>query len=192
MALEFRRCVDKWNGYFPLAKDMISGFSIHFCPICLIAQFIPIKDLGIDLTCEGRHRCVIMRARSLNLMAENEPAKEGQLIVQMFQELYMWINFWIPGKQLIVAEKITLPYRTDDRTDNPFVIKQYDIPKKYHLEKVDFNRSPWIRTLFDNGKIEPTYAQLHDYCMYCHGTYAILKSHENNSFQYYSVFLARA
>jgi hypothetical protein len=98
--------------------------------------------------------------------------------------LFLCIDFWITGKRLIVANKIALPDGKDKSTD-----RAYGISKRYHLEEVDFNRSPWLRTLFHDGKIEPTAEQLADYFRYCHGTYAILQSPDGN---YYSTFLTPA
>jgi hypothetical protein len=186
IASEFRRSLEKWNDYYPLPKDLISGFSCHECSICLTKQVIPIKDMGIDLICRSRHPCVVTEPSPLSSMPEDRLLKLTQLGRQMFQELSMCIDFWIPGKRLIVANKITLPDGNDKSTDRVYVQKQYGIDKKYHLEEVDFNRSPWLHTLFDNGKIEPTAEQLVDYC---HGTYAILQSPDGN---YYSAFLAPA
>jgi hypothetical protein len=151
-----------------------------------------LEAMGFDLICRSRHPCVVTEFSPLSSMPEDRLLKLTQLGRQMFQDLSMCIDFWIPGKRLIVANKITLPDGNDKSTDRVYVQKKYDTPKKYHLQEVDFNRYPWLRTLFDNGKIEPTAEQLVDYCMYCHGTYAILQSPDGNSFQYYSTFLAPA
>jgi hypothetical protein len=70
--------------------------------------------------------------------------------------------------------------------------EKYEIPNKYHLEDVDFHRSPWIQKLLRNEKIEPTNEQLIDFSAYCVGTYAILRIRDLNLFEYYSVFLASA
>jgi hypothetical protein len=188
------RFVRKWcDLYYPLPKDMISGFSCNVCHKCLTKDYIlPIKDIGFDLICLARHRCKVEDPSSPTATPEDRLLKLTQLGNQMFQELSMCIDFWIPGKRLIVANKIAVPDGNGKSTDRAYVQKHYGIHKKYYLEEIDFNRSPWLRTLFDNGKIEPTAQQLIDYCAYCHGTYAILQSPgpDGDSFRYYSVFLA--
>ena len=44
--------------YIPFPKVLVSGFSCYLCKHCATIELpIPIKDRGVDLTCEGRHRC---------------------------------------------------------------------------------------------------------------------------------------
>jgi hypothetical protein len=178
--------------YFPLPKGLVSGLSCHLCLDCLSKEpTIPIKDIGWDLTCEGRHRCRIPSSRPTNLAPENR-SKLNQLVSQVLYDLSLCIGSWIPGRKLIVANKIALPNGQDESSSRTYIRKEYDIPNKYHLEDVDFNRSPWLRRLFDNGKIEPAPWELDDFCSYCVGTYAIFRILNGNSFQYYVVFLAPA
>ena len=40
----------------PFPRVLVSGFSCYLCPHCSAKELpVPIKDRGVDLTCEGRH-----------------------------------------------------------------------------------------------------------------------------------------
>jgi hypothetical protein len=172
--------------YVPLPKVLVSGFSCYLCPRCLAQEPpIPIKDRGVDLTCEGRHFCRTT-SHEFNNLTQNQRASN------MFKELYRNIDLWIPGKKLIIAKKITVPSGIDDDSIRKYVENEYDVPNKYHLEDVDNLRSPWIPKLLHNGKMEPTPQELDDFCCYCVGTYAILRIRDVVLFEYYSVFLSSA
>lgn len=173
--------------YVPIPKVLVSGFSCYLCPVCLAKEApVPIKDRGVDLTCEGRHRCQAASHELNNLTLD----QKSRLDDNMFNDLYLNIDLWIPGKKLIVANKIAVPLGKDDDI-RKYIQKEYDIPNKYHLEDVqDFQRSPWILRLLRDGKIEPTYQQLDDFCSYCVGTYAIFRIRARDSVMYYTAFLA--
>ena len=180
------------NLYFPFPKVLVSGFSCYLCPRCLAHELpVPIKDLGVDLTCQRRHHC---RADSheFNNLTSDRKSLESKLASYMFTELNLSIDLWIPGKRLIFAKKISVPSGKDNETVRKFVQEKYDIPNKYHLEDADLRRSPWIAKLLRDGKIEPTSEQLMDFCAYCVGTYAILRIRDLDLFEYYAVFLASA
>jgi hypothetical protein len=53
----------------------------------------------------------------------------------MFQDLSMCIDFWIPGKRLIVANKITLPDGNDKSTDRVYVQKNMILQKNTIFRK---------------------------------------------------------
>ena len=186
-----RRNLKNWlNLYIPIPKVLVSGFSCYLCSRCLAQEVpVPIKNRGVDLTCEGRHRC---RTGSLecNNLTLDKKSLESKLATYIFNELDLSIDLWIPGKKLIIANKITVPSGEDNETTRKYVQKKYDIPNKYHLEDVDLHRSPWIPKLLRYGKIEPTNEQLIDFCAYCVGTYAILRVRDWDLFEYYSVFLS--
>ncbi|MDQ5869151.1 MAG: hypothetical protein M3530_05430 [Thermoproteota archaeon] len=179
-----------WDLYVPLPKVLVSDFSCYLCPRCLAKEApVPIKDRGVDLTCEGRHRCRAA-SRELNNLTLDQKSRSGD---NMFNDLYRNIDLWIPGKKLIVANMIAVPHGKDDDTIRKYIQKQYGIPNKYHLEDVhDFQRSPWILRLLRYGKIEPTHQQLDDFCSYCVGTYAILRIRVLDSVKYYTAYLASA
>ena len=75
----------------------------------------------------------------------------------MFNDLHGKIELWIPGKKLIVANRIKVSEGKDEETIRKNVQKEYDVPNKYHLEEIDFQRSPWILKLINDGKL--TYAR---------------------------------
>ena len=107
----------------------------------------------------------------------------------MFNDLHGKIELWIPGKKLIVAKKIYVSGGKDEDTIRKNIQKEYDIPNRYHLEEIDFQRSPWILKLMNDGKLEPTREDLIDFCAYCVGTYAIFQVRSRNTVDYYTVFL---
>jgi hypothetical protein len=173
----------------PFPRVLVSGYSCYLCHKCLAREPpVPIKDLGIDLTCEGRHHCRTT-GRSFNTISTYEKLKLGN---EMFRALFLNIARWIHAKKLIIAKKIDVPSENDDGINLKYIKEKYEIPNKYHLEDVDFHRSPWIQKLLRNGKIEPTNEQLIDFSAYCVGTYAILRIRDLDLFEYYSVFLASA
>jgi hypothetical protein len=188
-----RTNLQNWlNMYVPFPKVLVSGFSCYLCPHCSAKDLpVPIKDRGVDLTCEGRHHCRT-GSHEFNNPTLDRKSLDWKMASYMFNELNLSIDLWIPGKKLIFAKKIAVPSGEDNETIQKYVQKKYDIPNKYHLEDVDLHRSPWIPKLLRNGKIEPTNEQLIDFCAYCVGTYAILRVRDLDLFEYYSVFLASA
>ncbi len=63
----------------------------------------------------------------------------------MFNLLFHHIGLWIPGKKLILVNKIAVPDWGDDNTIRKYVEKEYGIPNKYYLVNVDdFERSTGI------------------------------------------------
>jgi hypothetical protein len=180
------------NLYVPFPKVLVSGFSCYLCPLCLAQELsVPIKDRGVDLTCEGRHRCRAGSPAFDNVTLDRNWL-EIKLANYMFAELNLSIDRWIPGKKLIFANKITVPGGKDNETIRKYVRDKYDIPKKNNLVDVNVKRSRWLPELFCNGKIEPTSEQLDDFCAYCLGTYAIFRIRDWDLFEYYAVFLASA
>jgi hypothetical protein len=172
--------------YLLVPKLLISGFSAYLCPLCFAMESpVPIKDRGADLTCEGRHRCGTISDELKNLTS----VQKSRLGSYMFINLHNNIELWIPGKKLIVANRIKVSEGKDEETIRKNVQKEYDVPNKYHLEEIDFQRSPWILKLLSDGKIEPTREELTDFCAYCVGTYAIFEVRARNSVDYYTVFL---
>jgi hypothetical protein len=172
--------------YILIPKSLVSGFSSYLCLNCLTPEpAVPIKDRGIDLTCQGRHRCG-SNSDKLNTLTSDQKLR---LATDLFNDLYGKIELWIPGKKLIVAKRIYVSGAKDEDTIRKNVQKEYDVPNKYHLEEIDFQRSPWILKLLRDGKLEPTAEQLNDFCHYCVGTYAIFQVRSHNSVDYYTVFL---
>ena len=178
-----------WQDYILIPKFLVSGFSSYICPYCsALEPTIPIKDRGVDLTCEGRHHCGTIR-NNLNNRTSDQISR---LATDLFNDLYGKIELLIPGKKLIVANRIKISEGKDEETIRKNVKKEYDVPNKYHLEEIDFQRSPWISKLLSDGKLEPTGEQLNDFCHYCVGTYAIFEIRSPNSVDYYNVFLTSA
>ena len=176
------------ENYILIPKSLVSGFSSYLCLNCLTPEpAVPIKDRGIDLTCQGRHHCRTIR-NELNNLASDQGSR---LASYMFNDLHGKIELWIPGKKLIVANRIKVSEGKDEETIRKNVQKEYDVPNKYHLEEIDFQRSPWILKLINDGKLEPTREELNDFCTYCVGTYAIFQVRSPNSVDYYNVFLTR-
>lgn len=172
--------------YILIPKFLVSGFSSYLCERCLALEpAVPIKDRGIDLTCQGRHHCKTIGNELNNLGS----VLGSRLASYMFNDLYGKIEQWIPGKKLIVANRIQVSEGKDEQTIRKNVQKEYDVPNKYHLEEIDFQRSPWVRKLLADGKLEPTSKELDDFCAYCVGTYAIFEIRSPNSVDYYNVFL---
>ena len=116
--------------------------------------------------------------------------EKSRLFKFMYNQLFLNIDLWIPGKKIILANKIDVPSGEDENNIRKYVEKKYDIPNKYHIEDVyDFQRSPWIVKLFYDGRLEPTREELIDFCAYCLGTYAILRIQPADS-EYYAVYLS--
>jgi hypothetical protein len=182
------------ESYIIFPKAMISGFSCYLCPRCVkVESLTPIKDLGIDFTSEGRHRCPLSSKSDLNTLTQEQRENLKQLAFKMFSNLEVNIQKWIPGKKIINAQIITVVNEKDDSVSRKGIEKKYDIPKKYHLEEVDnFERSPWVLRLLRDLKLEPTPTELTDFYYYCVGTYAIFRTPVNGHIHYYKTFLTPA
>ncbi len=157
--------------FIPFPKALISGFSCHVCPRCETAEpLTPIKDLGIDLTAEGRHQCqsFFKALNNTSSMTETQKSNLDQLTSGALQALAWNINKWIPGQKIIRAILIKVARKEDDSITKKRIEKQFDIPKKYHLEQVDdFNRSPWLKRLMRIRRVEPDLQESQDFCAYC-------------------------
>ncbi len=187
----------KWLiDFIPFPKVLISGFSCYFCPNCLTIEIpVPIKDLGVDLTCKGRHRCQGKNPESetdISTLISDQKPKFDELALQMLNLLHQKIDLWITGKKLIVTKQIPVPKSGDKNIIRKYIETTYNIPNKYHLVDVDFQRLPWMSKLLIDGKLEPTARQLREFCSYCYGTYAIFRIHFSGSIQYFLIFLTPA
>jgi hypothetical protein len=183
----FRKLLKEYI-FFP--RSLVSGFSCYFCPRCLAAlPPIPVIQRGSDLTCRARHSCQSGESK----MDEPISNHDFKLTDRLFVFLFANIQQWIPGKKLIIANKISPPKGSNDESTRKYLETKYDIPNKYYLSIIkDFERSPWVLRLLREGKIVPTMEELIDFCYYCVGTYAILHVDYPGSTTYYSVFLAPA
>ncbi len=151
--------------------------------------------LGIDLTCEGIHHCQSKNPESetdLTTLTSDHKPKFDELTLQMLNLLHQNIDLWITGKKLILTKQIHVPDSRDDNTIRKYIETTYNIPNKYHLVDVDFQRSPWMSKLLIDGKLEPTAQELREFCSYCCGTYAIFRIHFSGRIQYFLIFLKPA
>lgn len=172
----------------PLPRVLVSGYSCFLCHKCLAKEPpVPIKDRGVDLTCEGRHNCRTTN-RNFNSISMDEKLKLGN---DMFGALFLNIDLWIHGKKLIIAKKIDVPSEKDDAINLKYIKEKFDIPHKYHLEDINFFGSDWIEKLLRDGQLAPTREELSDFCTYCVGTYAIFRVWGMSWVEYYSVFLTQ-
>lgn len=182
-----------WTNYIVFPKNLVSGFSCFYCQRCSVAESpIPIKDRGVDLTCEGRHRCPA-KSEPTTPISQITPAQRSKMEMDMgniFNQLHGYIEFWIPGKKVIVASKIDVPTGQGNGNIRNYIQELYGVPSKYHLQDLpSLDKVPWISKLLGSGKIEPTERELRDFCSYCDGTYAILQVQTRELVEYYAVYL---
>ena len=186
---ELKKCTTFYQDFLesnvPLPRVLVSGYSCFLCQKCWAKEPpIPIKDRGVDLTCEGRHNC---RTTALNF--NRISMNEVKLVNDMFGALFINMEQWIKGEKLIIAKKIDVPSENDDVINLNHITEKFDIPNKYHLEDLDYFRSDWIAKLLQDGQLAPTGQELIEYCTYCLGTYAIFRIRDVSRVGYYSVFL---
>ena len=125
--------------YLLVPKFLISGFSSYLCPLCFALESpVPIKDLGIDLTCHGRHHCKINSDELKNLTS----VQKSRLASYMFLNLHNNVELWIPGKKLIVGNRIKISEGKDEDTIRKTYKKNMMFPISIILKKLIFNDHP--------------------------------------------------
>lgn len=98
------------DNYAIISKKDISGLSTYVCNKCLAFQFQYLKDIGIDLTAEQRHRCIpVMFYDANNLPDQNRIQRLNELRQRGTLHFIEMTNSIFAGKKEIVVHSTLLP-----------------------------------------------------------------------------------
>jgi len=88
-------------------RAQISGFSGYICQRCITYEVVHIKDLGFDLTAEGRHQCQSNRIEEAKKLLEGDKNILQELKRRSYANLNLITDWWLQGKKILVARRIS-------------------------------------------------------------------------------------
>jgi len=150
----------------PLLRDKISGISSFVCGICHAFETTIVKDLGFDKIARHKHYCKPAQLEAAVKLRDRPLALQNQIkLAQIY--LLAFINWWIPGKKILVARRMP-PY-----VSTIFDIEESNLRFRFPLAKIFVTDRPWLENVISKKAIELEEKDLVDFIEKTGGSYCV-------------------
>jgi hypothetical protein len=151
---------------YPLLRDKISGISSFVCGNCHAFETTIVKDLGFDKIARYKHSCKRDQLEAAVKLNDRPLALQNQIKLA-HNYLLVFINWWIPGKKILVARRMP-----------PYVSTIYDIEEsilrfRFPLSKIFVTDRSWLENVISKKAIELEEKDLVDFIENTGGSYCV-------------------
>jgi hypothetical protein len=137
-----------------IPNSEIQGLSGYVCRRCNSFGFVPVRDIGYDMTMQTRHRCDEDRVKSIK-MVSIRPSDVWHLYDTAAGIILNGLNRLMPYPKYLLAQDVSKSYLSLERMVGPFSANLLlGIPDRYYMYSVNSNEKiEWLeRVLVNLGK----------------------------------------